>query len=260
MQEPSAEIDAYSLAAELRLAGNGPLHSQLESAVRRLITTGQIPAGAELPGEHDLAAMLGLSRHTVRHALGELARDGLLSRERGRGTRVRDAAAVVTERSLIGFYAFAWEAEARGVADRSVVLQRRVSRASRDLSKRLMLGREESVMCLVRIRTAGGEPLVLEKSYFPAALVEDLDAVSLERGSLYDVIEQRRTVRITHASERIRPTVLPRTIALVLKVRPGSAAFLVERTTWAGERAIEWQQSLVRSDRFLYSVDLPRRA
>jgi hypothetical protein len=38
----------------------------------------------------------------------------------------------------------------------------------------------------------------------------------------------------------------------------GSPAFKVERTTWSDRGPIEWQESLVRGDRYLYSVELPR--
>ena len=92
-----------------------PLHAQLEGTLRRLIESGRIQPAAMIPGELELAAELGLSRHTVRHALGVLSSEGLLRRERGRGTRVvADAAPRVFERALDTFYAFAWEVCARG--------------------------------------------------------------------------------------------------------------------------------------------------
>ena len=70
---PVPAPDARALAALLRLSGETPLHSQLEVGLGHLIRSGQMPAGAVLPGELDLAAELGLSRHTVRHALGVLS-------------------------------------------------------------------------------------------------------------------------------------------------------------------------------------------
>src|SRR5438270_9823683 len=110
-----------------------PLHAQLEGTLRRLIESGRIRPGAMIPGELELAAELGLSRHTVRHALGVLSSEGLLRRERGRGTRVVSGSSLgVIERGLESFYAFAWEARERGAEQRSYVLERQTLTAGHD--------------------------------------------------------------------------------------------------------------------------------
>ena len=90
----TAQVDARTIARGLQPQAGEPLHRQLEAALRRLVHTGEVPPGASLPGELELAAELGMSRHTVRHALGVLAAEGLLRRQRGRGggTRVLDSA------------------------------------------------------------------------------------------------------------------------------------------------------------------------
>ena len=253
------DLSAAGLAARLRPSGGAPLHSQLEAGLRRLIRSGEMPPGSALPGELELAAELGLSRHTIRHALNALAAEGLLERQRGRGTRVlASAEPAVTERSLGQFYAFAWEASARGVEPRSFVLSRETRRATRDLARRLSVSPGTNVERIVRLRTAGGDPLILETAHLPAALAASLTAEVLEHGSIYDALERDHGLRITRAHETIRPTVLTRPLAHLLGVRPGSAAFQVERTTWSERGPLEWQVSLVRGDRYLYSVDLPR--
>src|SRR6266567_6228888 len=115
-----SQMDARELAAALQARGGMPLHSQLETTLRRLIEQGQISTGAVLPGALELAAQLGVSRHTVRHALGVLTNEGLLRRERGRGTTVvATTSPRIIERSLDTFYAFVWEARARGARQRS---------------------------------------------------------------------------------------------------------------------------------------------
>jgi DNA-binding GntR family transcriptional regulator len=64
---------------------------------------------------------------------------------------------------------------------------------------------------------------------------------------------------VTGARESIRPIVLSRATARLLRATTGAPAFLVERTTWSDRGPIEWQESIVRGDRYLYSVELPRR-
>lgn len=260
MQVP--DVDPRLLAGSLQRADERPLHRQLEAGLRQLIRSGEVALGARLPGEHDLATHLGVSRHTIRHALGVLAAEGLVRRQRGRGggTLIAepDGAERVFERSLASFYAFAWEVQARGGDQRSFVLERVPISASSELAERLSVTAGDPLERIVRVRTADGEPLVLETSYLPAALAEGLDQDTLERGSVYDALERLHQVRVTHARETIRPIALERAFARLLGVRTGSPAFAVERRTFGPRGPIEWQESIVRGDRYLYSVDLMR--
>jgi GntR family transcriptional regulator len=255
------QVDARTLAAQVQARSGMPLHSQLEISLRRLIESGQITAGAVLPGELELAAQLGVSRHTVRHALGVLTNEGLLRRERGRGTTVVSANPThVIERSLSTFYAFAWELRARGAKQRSYVLERKVLPADAVLAERLCVPLETEIEQIVRLRTADDEPLVFETTHLPRELMSSIDTAVLERESIYDEIERLHGIRITRARESIRPIVLSRPVARLLRSRPGTPAFSVERTTWTDQGPIEWQESVVRGDRYLYSVDLPRQS
>jgi GntR family transcriptional regulator len=258
-QPDTAELDARGVAAAVKRVSDGPLHSRLESTLRGLIQQGQIAPGAVLPGELDLAAQLRVSRHTVRHALGVLTNEGLLRRERGRGTTVVAASApAIIERSLSSFYAFAWETRARGAVQRSYVLERRVLAADAALAERLAVDAGTDVERIVRLRTADDNPMVLETAYLPFEYSSVLDAKVLEQESVYDVLERRCQVRITRARESIRPIVLSRAVARLLRAPSGAPAFSVERTTWSNRGPVEWQESIVRGDRYLYSVDLPR--
>jgi GntR family transcriptional regulator, N-acetylglucosamine utilization regulator len=255
-----SQLDAQTLAAAVRAHGGKPLHSRLESTLRGLIEHGQVPMGAVLPGELELAAQLGVSRHTVRHALGVLTNEGLLRRERGRGTTVvASNPPMVIERSLSAFYAFAWEARARGATQHSYVLERSPLPADEIIAERLSVTAGTAVDRIVRLRTADDDPLVLETAFLPRQLSQVLDAQALELESLYDELEKRCGLRVTHAREAIRPIVLSRPIAKLLRATVGSPAFSVERTTWSDRGPIEWSESIVRGDRYLYSVDLPRR-
>jgi GntR family transcriptional regulator len=254
------QLDASALAAAVQARAGIPLHSQLETTLRRMIESGQIAPGAVLPGELDLAAQLRVSRHTVRHALGVLTGEGLLRRERGRGTTVVSSTPTrIFERSLSSFYAFAWELRARGARQRSYVLERTVVEADAELAQRLAIPSSADVERIVRLRTADDDPLVFETAYLPHELTRGLQQAILESESIYDEIERMHGLRITRARESIRPVVLSRPVARLLRSTPGAPAFSVERTTWTDRGPIEWQESIVRGDRYLLSVDLPRK-
>ncbi|MGE5551700.1 MAG: GntR family transcriptional regulator [Bacteroidota bacterium] len=63
-----------------------PKYHQLREHIRERIQRGELKSGDQLPSEHMLAKEFGLSRHTIRQALGDLENEGLVYREQGRGT------------------------------------------------------------------------------------------------------------------------------------------------------------------------------
>ncbi len=65
-----------------------PLHRRLEQALRHEIGAGALGVGARLPSEPELSRRYGISRATVRQAVGSLAAAGLVRRVPGRGTFV----------------------------------------------------------------------------------------------------------------------------------------------------------------------------
>jgi GntR family transcriptional regulator len=242
----------------LQSDGSVPLHTQLEQALRALLQTPKVGPGTVLPGEMELVQALGVSRHTVRHALSALVADGLLRRTRGSGTIVAARTpAPLIERSLSSFYAFAWEVRSRGAEHRSEVLERHPLPAPQAIADRLDVEPGSPVERIVRLRHADEEPLILETAYMPADLGALLNTAALTHEAIYDVLERVAGLRVTRAQEQIRPVLLDRRSASLLGVRAGSPAFQVDRTTWWDERRLEWQRSLVRGDRYLYSVDLP---
>ena len=65
-------------------ANRAPRYGQIEDWLAGQIATGALAPGDRLPTEHDLAKWFGVSRMTLRHALAELARRGLVTRTVGR--------------------------------------------------------------------------------------------------------------------------------------------------------------------------------
>ncbi len=61
------------------------MHGQIEEWLAEAIEAGRLAPGDRMPTEQDLAAWLGVSRMTLRHALATLARRGLVDRAVGLG-------------------------------------------------------------------------------------------------------------------------------------------------------------------------------
>jgi GntR family transcriptional regulator len=69
----------------------GPLYEQVHKVLRARIEAGEWGPREPLPGEVLLSHQLGVSVGTVRKAMDQLARESVVTRQRGRGTFVRGA-------------------------------------------------------------------------------------------------------------------------------------------------------------------------
>lgn len=63
-----------------------PIYVQIEEELKRRIDSGEYVVGEPIPSERELSVIFGVSRMTVRQAITNLVLNGLLYREKGRGT------------------------------------------------------------------------------------------------------------------------------------------------------------------------------
>ncbi len=75
-------------AAGVGASSRVPLYHQLYSSLKRGITSGEIEYGEQMPTEQQLSDALDISRITAKRAMDELASDGLIARQRGKGSYV----------------------------------------------------------------------------------------------------------------------------------------------------------------------------
>ena len=80
-----------------------PLYEQIKDTLRGRILDGTYAPHSQMPSEHELCALFGVSRITVRQALGDLQKEGLLFKLHGKGTFVSKPKAFQNVTSLQGF-------------------------------------------------------------------------------------------------------------------------------------------------------------
>ena len=226
----------------------GPLHAAIEADIEAAIASGELPVGARLPPERELAAMLGVSRMTVRQALGALERDGLVRRVVGRlgGTFVADRKAEHRPARLEGLSA---ELRRQGLAAGTRVISATVRPAGRRTVSALGLDGRTPVVVVARLRLGDGEPLALERSSLPAGLFPGLEALDLS-GSLYDTMRDGFGWAPARAVERLEPVAARPADARALGVRRGTPLMLVERIAYAADGTpLEFARDRFRGDR-----------
>lgn len=261
VESASASMQPTERATEP--AAGTPLHQQVTAALLAQIERGELPIGAMLPPEVELAHQFGVSRHTMRAGLDALVRAGLIERQRGRGTVVVRPR---IQQSLRRFYSVAREMRERGMDLVTRVLARGCFAADDVLGllacEHLGLTHPEQVGYLLRLRLLEDEPLMLEYMTFPLALCPALielpaaGAIDSATLSFYDVLASQTGIRVTAARETFRPVAAGEEDAEQLGVASGTPVFEVERTGYQGERTVEWRRSLVRGDRYSFAIDL----
>ncbi|MFG2078312.1 GntR family transcriptional regulator [Nonomuraea maritima] len=169
------------------------LYQQVASELRRAIYSGVLGPGAQLPTEAQLMEDHGVSRNTVRLALGELVNEGLVTRTPRRGTVVRDRRPLLIypqrelepqpSGELREAFAYAVAQEGREPSQYIEVLT--VSPVE-EIASRLQLAEGELAVVRRRLRFVDGQPFNTNDSYFPHDLVADSEIArpgDIERGA-----------------------------------------------------------------------------
>ena len=233
-------------AALLDRSSPVPLWAQVLRDLRERMGAGEFDGA--FPTEGELTRAYGVSRHTVREALRRLEVDGLLVRERGRGTTV---ARPQLEQPLHALYSLAATVRSQGLDERSEVRRLELAEAGEEASA-LQVAPGEPVVRVERLRFAGGEPLALDRSVLPARVAAPLLGEDLTTGSLYEALARSCDVRVTGGWERIRPLIPSAEERRLLGLPAPEAVFAIERLAFGGGEPVEWRWSLVRGDRYSF--------
>jgi len=243
------------LEANLQADSNVPLYFQLVSIIKRYVSAGILAPGDLLPSEAELCANLGISRSTVRQAIGALEDEGLVVRKQGRGTFVAEPK---MRRRNENVYSFTSEITAMGLTPSSTLIEFEIITPPQDIMKMFSISSEKLFYRFTRIRRVDGAPLMLETSFYPQYIYPNLTRELAETNSiyslLYDVgivpasaVDSYEAVRLTHEE------------AILLGCKTGSAGFFHQRQTMSENGEIfELTQSLIRGDRTKLEVVLQK--
>ncbi|MFI6598542.1 GntR family transcriptional regulator [Nonomuraea sp. NPDC050536] len=239
-------------APELRRGTGVPAHVQIERWLQEAISAGQMAPGDRLPGERELAAGLKVSRMTLRQALAALEAKGVLVRVPGR-TGGAFVAEPRIDCDLTGLAGFTEQMRRAHLRAEAAVLKAATVPAAAEVAQALEIRAGEPVHEIARVRSAGGSPVALEHSYFPAARLPDLLEEDLS-GSIYDILKNRDLSPHT-AVEYLDPVISTPDQAEHLGIEPGAPLMRIERTAHtAAGIPVEHAHDLFRPDRVRISV------
>jgi GntR family transcriptional regulator len=217
------------------------LVSDVRDALLEELGAGGLRAGQKLPNEAELARRFEVSRPTVREALQTLIDSGHLSRRRGLGTFVTGAPR--HRHSLDLTMSYTAMIRDAGMVPGERVLSKNVRPASADEAQHLGLRESARVVCVERVRTADGTPVVYSIDRLPESMLGSRADTPLD-SSLYELLTECG-LRVHHGVARVSPVVAEHPVAAVLEVDIGSPLLQLEELdfTLYGRPAIfssEW--------------------
>ncbi len=234
------------------VAPGGPRYLQLRKHLLRAIKSGEMEPEAPLPPERDIALMTGLSRVTVRKAIGALVEDGVIVQRRGSGSFVAGSGPKV-EQSLSGLTSFTQDMASRGMKVKSRWIERGLFLPTTKEIEILGVSPDSNVARLARIRSADGIPLAIERASLP---IDILPNPLLVEASLYEVLRQNGNLPV-RADQRISATNLNAKDADFLGVEEGVAGLKIERTSYLSSgKVVELTQSIYRGDKYDFVAQL----
>ena len=233
-----------------------PLYYQIESILRRKIISGELPPGSPLPSEEVLGQEFNVSRITVRRALSILEDDGLILRQRGRGTFVTDKPLSLGSPRFSGSME---ELIAMGVKTEARILDESLVQPPETVRQRLNLGPKEKAFRFRKIRMVEGEPFSYVINYLPQAIGDRIAGADLSLKPLLMILEENLGLSVEEAEQSIEAVVAEPEWAELLEVRVGDPLLKAERTVFdPDDNPLEYVWVLYRADKYFFNVKLKR--
>ena len=230
-----------------------PLYFQLKEIILNKIKNSDWKSGEAIPTEKELELEYGVSRITVRRALADLAAEGYLYSQSGRGTFVLSPKMQTT---IDGMGAFFDDLTRQGYKIESKVLSVGHYPVSRKIADMLQIQEGTPLFTFRRLVYADGEPITLSAVYINlpnvTLTIEELESLL----SIYPLIESKYGIFLHRAHKTIEVTVTLPEEAELLHTSLKAPSLLVE---WLvqdeQERPVIFMKALYRGDRYKhYSI------
>jgi len=226
-----------------------PLYYQLKRILLRQIQDGDIIPDKAIPSETELQERYGVSRITVRRALSDLASEGYISRQPGRGTFVLRSKLQSPSEKL----GFGDSLAAQGFKVEWQILQYELQPAPQRVAQKLHIAEGQPLLYFQRLVYADDEPIMLATVYVKVGEGMILTREEINNGSVYPLLERKYGVSLSHADRTIEATVALEDEARLLQTKVNMPMLLVESIVYDGQdRPTVFVKALFCGDRYKY--------
>jgi GntR family transcriptional regulator, N-acetylglucosamine utilization regulator len=226
-----------------------PLYIQFKEVILTKMESGEWQPKHKLPSERMLCDQYDISRITVREAIKELVRDGLIESVAGKGSFVQYKPAAEYKPST----SFTVATQMQNQIPSSHLINQEIIYAASGLVRELEISLNTKVLMIHRVRLSDGEPRVIQKAFIPllqcAALVEH----NFEKESLYQVLESECQLTPAKVKSSFEARLADEAEAKTLNLASPTAVLVTRQTSYLKNgRPIEYCRSIYRANERFY--------
>ncbi|MCB0195577.1 MAG: GntR family transcriptional regulator [Anaerolineae bacterium] len=237
--------------------GPVPIYEQIKGWIQEQIVSGTWPERHKLLAEADLAAELEVSRGTIRKAIAELTKEGLLIRSHGRGTFVAPGA---LEQPLADrLVTFSEDLISRGIPFKTEVLEQGILTAPRRIAQQLQVAPGSELFFLKRLRLVDNSPLIMLHNYVLYAACPGIEQLDFTHVRLFEALESHYGLQIEHGRRTFQAQSADAETAAALSLAEGDPVMHLEQQTYLSDnQPIEFSDLWLRGDQFKLSATVQR--
>jgi GntR family transcriptional regulator len=227
-----------------------PVYFQLREDIQRKITKGVWKVGQCIDSERELSLTYEVSRMTIRQALGELVQEGVLLREKGKGTFVCDPK--VKQKDMMSFSEIISKS---GRTLENKVLEFSVIDTPEGLIEVFPF---EKVYKINRNRIVDNECIANEVVFIPVDYCGFINEEKLE-GSLFEILNEFG-YSLDHSQSTIRAVLMDEHYKNIFGVKKGEPLLqTVSKIVNSNGKVIFVEEATYRSDKYMLEVNISRR-
>ena len=237
---------------EINKESDIPLYQQLIHEIKKRVDIKILKENDKLPSESEICKTYNLSRTIVRMAMNILEQEGYIYKLRGKGSYV-SFPKICQDRSE--FSKFYDDMKSLGKVPISKILYLKIKEADEHIRLKMNLFKGDLILKLIWIRYGNQEPLIYETIYFNYSMVQGIENMDITVKKLYDILADEFGIKTVQGKEMFYPCKITGSEAKYLMLAEGELGMKVERTVFHDNKILEYTQSTVRGDRFVYMTN-----
>lgn len=229
------------------------LFTQIEADIKNNIENGTYKFGDKLPTENELMELYNVSRITIRRAIEDLTKEGIIIKKQGKGTFVKEKK---IQRKISHTISFTQSCLQSNLSSNSYVTAREILNTSELTFEEKNIFNDDKVLYIQRIRMANDVPIICENNYYPYSRFSFLLNEPLNE-SLFHLLETKYDIKVGNPKNSyIDLTTAGVDQANILKVTSGEPLFLLSTEIYDTEnKLIHLGKQYIVGSRYRFYLD-----